>query len=262
MLNKQTMETVKKYILTDDTLKFEGHLLHRIQAVANFGNVQAGDLGGWIESQVNLSQYGDCWIYDEAKVYGHAHVGGNARVSEDAHVYENARVHGDAYVCNYSEVFGNACVTDTARVYHNAKIFGNALIYDNAMVFGDACIYGEARIFGGAHVYDNAQVYGNANIGDEADVYGNAKVHNDVVVWGRANICGDAEVQTIEDYIVFKNSFSSGRWFTWTRSNNMWSVGCFYGTGQELIEKAYQDGKKQGDYYKLYVELVEKMKTM
>ena len=99
------METVKKYILTDATLKFEGHLLHRIQAVANFGNVQAGDLGGWIESQVNLSQYGDCWIYDEAKVYGHAHVGGNARVSEDAHVYENARVHGDAYVCNYSEVF-------------------------------------------------------------------------------------------------------------------------------------------------------------
>lgn len=24
----------------------------------------------------------------------------------------------------------------------------------------------------------------------------------------------------------------------------MWSVGCFYGTGEELIEKAYKDSEK------------------
>jgi len=256
------MESVKKYTLTNETFKFEGHLLHRIQAVANFGDVKAGDLGGWIESQVNLSQYGDCWVYNEAKVYGHAVVSGNARVSGDAQVYENARVHGEAYVCDCSEVFGNACVAEYARVYNNAKVFGYALIYDNAQVHGDACVSGGSRIFGEASVYDNAQIYGSANVCDEVDVYGNAKVHNDVLVWGRADICGDAEVQAIEDYIVFKNSFSSGRWFTWTRSNDMWKVGCFYGTGKELIKKAYEDSEEKGDYYKLFVELVEKDKEV
>ena len=57
--------------------------------------------------------------------------------------------------------------------------------------------------------------------------------------------------------MVFKNWWSSGRYFTWTRSNNMWSVGCFYGTGEELIKKAYQDSKKSGLEYERIVHYVE-----
>lgn len=63
------MESVKKYILTNEILEHDGHLLHRIQAVVNFGYVNAGDLGGWIESEDNLSHHGDCWVADNAKVY-------------------------------------------------------------------------------------------------------------------------------------------------------------------------------------------------
>ena len=47
------------------------------------------------------------------------------------------------------------------------------------------------------------------------------------------------------------------RYFTWTRSNNMWSVGCFYGTGKELIEKAYKDSELSGREYKRVVDYVE-----
>ena len=36
----------------------------------------------------------------------------------------------------------------------------------------------------------------------------------------------------------------------------MWRVGCFYGTGQELIEKAYQDSEQSGKCYEAYVNLV------
>lgn len=61
------------------------------------------------------------------------------------------------------------------------------------------------------------------------------------------------------DYIVFKNWWSSGRYFTWTRSNNMWRVGCFYGTGKELIEKAYKDSAKSGREYERIVEYVEEI---
>jgi len=71
---------------------------------------------------------------------------------------------------------------------------------------------------------------------------------------GNARVYGDA------DCIVFKNSWSSGRYFTWTKSNDMWRVGCFYGTGDELVKKAYADSELSGKCYEAYVELVAKLK--
>lgn len=92
---------------------------------------------------------------------------------------------------------------------------------------------------------ENLPQYGNAW------VYGDARVCGDAEVCGNARVCGDA------DYIVFKNFWSSGRYFTWTRSNNMWKVGCFHGTGEELIKKAYSDSEKSGREYERVVRYVE-----
>jgi len=89
--------------------------------------------------------------------------------------------------------------------------------------------------------------------------YGNSWVSGNAKVWGDAKVSGNAEVSGNADYIVFKNSWSSGRWFTWTRSNNMWSVGCFYGTGDELVARAYKDSEKSGRNYKRYVDLVSEI---
>ena len=36
----------------------------------------------------------------------------------------------------------------------------------------------------------------------------------------------------------------------------MWSVGCFYGTGKELIDKAYKDSDLSGKEYKRVVDYV------
>ena len=99
---------------------------------------------------------------------------------------------------------------------------------------------------GNCWVYDNALVCDNALVGDNAKVRGNAK------------ICGDAKISDDKDYIVFKNWWSSGRYFTWTRSNNMWSVGCFHGTGDELIKKAYADSEDKGKHYEEIVEYVNR----
>ena len=66
-----------------------------------------------------------------------------------------------------------------------------------------------------------------------------------------------AVIVSNEDYITFKNWWSSGRFFTWTRSNNMWKVGCFYGTGEELITKAYKDSEHSGKEYERVVKYVE-----
>ena len=175
---------MKKYALTNEVI---GPRLHRIVALRDIPRhgVKAGDLGGFVESESNLSQKGDAWI------------AGNACAFADA------------------RVSGNACVSGKAR------ISGDARIYGDARVAGEACVSGEARISGYTQIF------------------------------------GDAKVCSSEDYIVFKNWWDSGRYFTWTRSNNMWKVGDFYGTGEELIVKAEKHSKLSGREYKRVIDYVE-----
>lgn len=211
----------KKYKLTDETIIHKGIILHRIEALCDFGNIKKGDKGGFIEKESNLSQEGKCWVYDNAKVYNDAIVGYDALVCSNAEVFDNA------VIC------GNAIIFDNVIICNSARVDGNAEVLEYAKVFGEACIYGNAKIS------DRAQIFGDADVYGDAEIYGNAKV------------------TTISDYIVFKNWWSSGRYFTWTRSNNMWSVGCFYGTGKELIAKAYKDSELSGREYKRVVDYVE-----
>ena len=173
----------KKYELTEETLEIDGHVLNRIIALRDFGEVKKGDLGGFIEKESNLAHDRNCWIYNDAAVR------------------------------------------------------------DDAMVYGEAIVYGKAEVCGEAKVYGKAKVYG------EARVYGEAKVY------------GEAIIKSKSDYIVFKNWWSSGRYFTWTRSNDMWGVGCFYGTGEELIKKAYNDSDESGREYERIVKYVESIKS-
>ena len=121
---------------------------------------------------------------------------------------------------------------------------------ENLSHLGKAWVTGNARVYGNAWVYGNAEVYGNARVTDNAWVYG------DAVVYGDARVTDNAVVSSSKDYIVFLNTWSSFRWFTYTKSNKMWKVGCFYGTGAELIAKAYEDSEKSGKCYEAYVNLV------
>ena len=90
----------KKFeLLLDDTVEYFGIKLFRIRALNSFGNVEAGDIGGYIEKKENLSEKGNAWVYGDAMVSGDAKVYGNACVSGDARVYGNAEVSGDTKVC-------------------------------------------------------------------------------------------------------------------------------------------------------------------
>ena len=235
----------KKYKLTEETINVGGTALYRIEALRDFGDVKKGDKGGFIEKEENLSQSDDCWVYDDAKVYDNAMVYGNARVCENA------------VVCGYARVY------DNARVYNNAVVGGKAVVYGNAVVDWYAVIYGNAEVYdnavvgGNAEIRGNAVVYRNAKVCDDSLVRDNAKVCGNAEVFGHAAICGDTLITSNSDYIVFKNWWSSGRYFTWTKSNNMWKVGCFHGTGKELIEKAYKDSEISGREYERVVKYVE-----
>lgn len=196
----------KKYELTNETMEYNGHTLHRIKALVDipytknghrdFENaVKVGDLGGWVESRDNLSREGDCWIFDNAKVYGDAYVYGDAKVYDEVEIYDDAEVYGgDIY--NNAEISGsakvsgstvceNAKINDSVEV-SNSEIYGNAEISENAVITNFSEIYGDAKIYGKANInhcdiYDNAKIYGEtkvegSNIYDNAKIYGKAKI--------------------------------------------------------------------------------------
>ncbi len=125
---------MKKYELTDEIKTVVGHTLHRIRACVDVGNnVKAGDFGGWIESEINLSHDGDAWVCD------------------------NAWVHGNALVCNNAWVRGNALVRGNAVVRDNAVVCDNAVVRDNAVVCDNAVVYDNVVVRGGA--WDKSPLY-------------------------------------------------------------------------------------------------------
>lgn len=81
---------MKKFEFTGETktisLFFRTATLYRIRAVAEFGLVKIGDLGGWIEKEENLSHEGKAWVWGNAEVWGNAKVCGDAKVFSASHV--------------------------------------------------------------------------------------------------------------------------------------------------------------------------------
>ena len=103
----------KKYEFTDETKEIDGRILHRIVAVKDFyygdriSIVRKGDLGGFIESEDNLSHDGGSWVMNNAWVYGNAQVFGNAWEYGDAQVFGNARVSENAHICENAAISSN-----------------------------------------------------------------------------------------------------------------------------------------------------------
>ena len=75
---------MKKYEFTEETTKMRETILHRIIAVRDFDDVKKGDLGGFIESERNLSHKGNAWVYDNAMAYDNAQIDDNAKIFNNA----------------------------------------------------------------------------------------------------------------------------------------------------------------------------------
>jgi carbonic anhydrase/acetyltransferase-like protein (isoleucine patch superfamily) len=216
---------MKKYELTDDyNIAICGVTLHRIRAITNFGDIAAGDLGGYVEKEDNLSHNDNAWVRDNAKVFGNAEISGNAEVC------------GNAQVSDKAMVFGNA------RIFSNAKIYGNAQVSDKAMVFNNAWVGGNAK------VSDNSWIYGNAKVSGNAKIYGDAKVS------GNAEVCSNAKVSGNNDYATisgFGSAYRTTTFFKQQDGNIGVVCGCFYGTLGEFkyrVKKMYGNNKFAAEY--------------
>ena len=118
---------MNKYELTDNVIHVNGTVLHRIRALRDIPryHVKAGDLGGLVEMETNLTQFGDAWVADNAIVFGNAVVRDNAKIYGHACVSGSARVSGNALVSDIALVCGNAWVSGHAEVHCDENVTEN-----------------------------------------------------------------------------------------------------------------------------------------
>ena len=155
----------QKYEITD--IAHEKYsFLHRIRALRNIGiRVKAGDLGGFVESDSNLSfaPGDDAWIFDDAiacgnscvdkgsRLRGNAVACGNAYISQDSTLSDQARAEDDAYIrgadlCEHARASGSSIIADSPETGQAPVLSETCVVYGT--VLGDVHIEGDVVVLG------------------------------------------------------------------------------------------------------------------
>ena len=190
-----------KYRITDESMEYNGHKLWRIECLRTHKK------GGWIQNETNLSQVGEAWIADNAKVYGEASISDNAKVSGNAEVFGAAKITADA------QVYDNAIVSDYAVVTAYAQVYDHATVEDSAQIYGHATVSGHALVAAYAQVYDYASIEGCAQVYDNVQIYGHAKVKDYAHIFKEARIKGQT--------VVLNNDRVSENLYNWEDINEL-----------------------------------------
>lgn len=121
--------------------------IHQIRAIMPVNDqVETGALGGYVQSEDNLSQEGSCWIYDQAVCCEDARVQGDARLYDGALARGSALVTGDARMFERACADGNCCIR-SGEVKDTARVAGEAVITDEGnglspLIAGNSRVYG------------------------------------------------------------------------------------------------------------------------
>lgn len=142
----------KKYCITDISQDFHDKKVYRIKALKDFGTVKKGDLGGFVESENNLSHDGLCWLFDEAIAAD------NSRVVDDAVLYNNVIACDNCFIC------GKVLVYDDSMIKENAILDGEGAIFDNSLISGNTRLEYTYNLKN-ANIVNNNQILSIYNIG-------------------------------------------------------------------------------------------------
>ena len=148
----------KKYEITDIAHPVYPEL-HRIRALRQVReDVPAGELGGFVQSEANLSQGNDdAWLYDdsisrhEANVCGGAQLHGRTVAQDLALVSGSSTMYGNAIACDSAIVTGG-CIRNDALVCGNARVRENPATHIAPVVTGQSVVMGD--LSGSVVVFD------------------------------------------------------------------------------------------------------------
>ena len=138
-----------KYEITD--IAHEKYpFLHRIRALRDIGSeVKAGDLGGFVECESNLSfeSGDDAWIFDDAIAAG------AGCVDKGSVLRERAIVCGCAYASHGTEMSGDSRAEDDAyirgaRLSRCARVSGNGMVLQSPTTKAAPILTGSCSVYG------------------------------------------------------------------------------------------------------------------
>ena len=231
----------RKYEMTNITMEFEERTLYRIRALKNFRNVKAGDLGGWVSGEYNLSQEGECWIYDEAKCM------------DNARMYHNSAMYNNAVMCDFSEIHGCSEMHNYSAMLDNSRMYNCSAMYDNSRMYNDSKMYNNSRMF------DNSAMYNNAVMLDNSKMFENSRMYRDSRLKNKEKLCGKL-VTKVDRFIEINNT--GGRIVTGVLKDGkiLYNIGCQNEITKEVfIDRIYnEDGGIEKHPYRVeYLKIID-----
>lgn len=238
----------KKYTLVDGDwieiidAEHKKHVLHRIRAIKDFSDVKVGDYGGYVESEENLNQYDESWLYSDA-----VRISKNTRAWGKSRVFGKAKLYNSAEVCDYAIVGGESKLYESAKVHGRAKVSGNCYIHGIADVSGKCRVHGiKINIYDNVTIKDDALLYGTMDIGGVSTISGNTTIcGNSIIISGHTvingctNIRDNANILSNNDFISVTNlGFKRDVLTAYLTKSNiiMISLGSFTGTYDEFTD--------------------------
>lgn len=196
--------TIKKYeFYKSEAKSIKGRTLFRIRALVDIHlhRVKAGDFGGFIEKEENLSHEGNAWVAGGSAVYGSGMISRNALIA------------GEAIVSD-SNVYGDIAIEGRAQVSHSTikgsglNIMGDAIVgnvdieVENGFIIGKTTL---KNVFGRNKLTmftmeDDAQIVGQIDKhllmgGDNITISGNVHIlHAYAILGSNITITDDVSV--------------------------------------------------------------------
>ena len=220
----------KKYELTDITMEFEGRTLYRIRALEDFYDVEKGDLGGWLQSEDNLSQEGYCWIYDNAKCVDNARMYDNSRIYNNAVMYDYSAMYDDSRMYDYSAMYDNSRMYDYGRMYDDSAMYGCSEIYEDSVMFDYSAMYGNSAMYGHSAMYNCSAMYDNSEMHDYSETCGNSKLK------GREKLYGKL-ISEIDNFIEINDKEGNTVTGVLKEDKVLFNVNCF----EEITKEEFLD---------------------
>ena len=221
----------KKYELVPETIReFYRKPMYRIRALKDFSDVKKGDLGGYVESEDNLSQLGNCWIYD------------------------------DSIVGLGSSVLNNAIVRGSSRIVNGSEISDNAIVENESVIDESSTVSDQSRVINSI-VINSSDIMGKSVVNEKSLIEHGSSIRNATVGYG-AYIKNGADIQfdvnSDGDYVVYKPALSTHLSFTASTKEDIWSCAPWATTAEKLRAYLIDDliAEEDGEYLRWFDSIV------
>ena len=256
----------RKYKITNNTMEFEGRTLYRIRALKDFSNIKKGDLGGWIQTEDNLSQEGYCWIYNNAKCMD------SARIYDNSCMYDNSEMRGNSKMYDNSKLYDKSEMHDNSRAYDSSEMHGHSGMYGHSRKYGNSRMYENSRMWGNSKTYGNSEMHDYSKMHDYSEMHEGSKIYNnsemvgDSEMWGNSILKGNKNlygklVSKVDKFIDIANP-QQGRIVTGVLKNGkiLYNVGCQNEiTRETFVNRIYNEdgGIERNPHREEYLKIID-----